>query len=305
MIRVLVLDPLPTPVYNSSNPVASEFGFGWSAVPKQVLTSLSSTAAEVTDGQGGITSFTDKDVINNYLNASGGADALSYDPGSNTWTQSSSSGFQAVYDSSGQPSRFADTNGNRWTLSYDGGNRLTQILAPTGGPTATTVAQLRKFLDKGGTILTIGGATGLAEELALPVANHLVSVDKDGKERGLTREKFYVPASVLRMRVDAKHPLAWGLADEVDVMFAASPTFRLPAGSAKELTRVAWFDSKTPLPSGWALGQEYLENGVAIVDAKVGQGRLVLFGPHILYRGQPHGTFKLLFNGIVRAGARE
>jgi hypothetical protein len=174
-----------------------------------------------------------------------------------------------------------------------------------GGPSATTVGQLRKFLDNGGTILTIGGATGLAEEFALPVTNHLVSVDKDGKERGLPREKFYVPASVLRMRVESKHPLAWGMTDEVDVMFAASPTFRLPAGSPKELTRIAWFDSKTPLRSGWALGQEYLENGIAIVDAKVGSGRLVLFGPHILYRGQPHGTFKFLFNGIVRAGAKE
>jgi hypothetical protein len=91
--------------------------------------------------------------------------------------------------------------------------------------------------------------------------------------------------------------------EQVDVMFAASPTFRLPDGpAAKGLARVAWFDSKTPLRSGRALGQEYLENGVAIVDARVGQGRLVLIGPRILYRGQPHGTFKFLFNGIVQAG---
>jgi hypothetical protein len=175
-----------------------------------------------------------------------------------------------------------------------------------GGPTNTTLTQLHKFLDNGGTVLALGGATGLAEELGIPVANHLVTVDKDGKERGLPRDKFYVPASVLRVRVDPKHPLAWGMAEEADVMFGNSPTFRLPADPApKGLTRVAWFDSKAPLRSGWALGQEYLENGVAMVDAKVGQGRLVLFGPHILYRGQPHGTFKFLFNGIVRAGSRE
>ena len=62
---------------------------------------------------------------------------------------------------------------------------------------------------------------------------------------------------------------------------------------------VAWFDSPTPLKSGWAWGQRYLDQTVAIVSAPVGKGRLVLFGPEIVWRAQPHGTFKLLFNGIV------
>jgi hypothetical protein len=93
---------------------------------------------------------------------------------------------------------------------------------------------------------------------------------------------------------------------QADVMFSSSPTFKLPADAdAKGLQRVAWFDTKTPLRSGWAWGQHYLDGGVAIVDAKVGSGRLVLFGPQILFRAQPHGTFKLLFNGIVQAGVTE
>jgi hypothetical protein len=41
-----------------------------------------------------------------------------------------------------------------------------------------------------------------------------------------------------------------------------------------------------------------LNGGVIAVDAKVGQGRVVLFGPEILQRGQPHATFKFLFNAI-------
>ncbi len=61
---------------------------------------------------------------------------------------------------------------------------------------------------------------------------------------------------------------------------------------------LAWFDSKTPLRSGWAWGQEYLEGGVIAVEATVGKGRVLLFGAEILQRAQPHGTFKFLFNGI-------
>jgi hypothetical protein len=108
------------------------------------------------------------------------------------------------------------------------------------------------------------------------------------------------------MRVDPAHPLAWGLGEQVDVMFSNSPTFRLPEGAGGDgLKRVAWFDSKAPLRSGWAWGQEYLEGGIAVTEAAVGKGRLVLYGPQILFRGQPHGTFKFLFNGIVRASAVE
>jgi hypothetical protein len=170
---------------------------------------------------------------------------------------------------------------------------------------ARTVPQLRKFLEDGGTILTIGSSTSLGAQLGLPLMNHLVAPDTEGKGRPLPREKFYVPPSVLRVRVNPAHPLAWGLDEQVDVMFAASPTFRLPdAAAMKGLQRVAWFDSKTPLRSGWAWGQEHLDGGTAIVEARVGNGRLVLFGPQILFRAQPHGTFKFLFNGIVQAGVR-
>lgn len=170
---------------------------------------------------------------------------------------------------------------------------------------AKTLPHLKKFMEDGGTILTIGGSTVLATQLGLPVTSHLVTKDVDGKEKPFGRDKFYVPPSVLRAKVDTTHPLAWGMSDEVDVVFSNSPTFRLPADAEKAgLTRVAWFAGKSPLRSGWAFGQEHLDGGTAIIDAKVGKGRLVLYGPLVLYRAQPHGTFKLFFNGIVRAGEK-
>ena len=171
--------------------------------------------------------------------------------------------------------------------------------------TAKTLPQLKKFLDEGGTILAIGSSTEIARQLGLPLDNHLVTKEADGKEKPLGREKFYVPPSILRAKVDLTHPLAWGLEDEVDLMFDNSPTFRLSAAAEKSgLTRVAWFAGKTPLRSGWAYGQEHLDGGVAVVDAVVGKGRLVLCGPPVLFRAQPHGTFKFVFNAIVRASER-
>ncbi len=161
--------------------------------------------------------------------------------------------------------------------------------------TEKTVPQLRTFLENGGTVVAIGSsATNLAAALKLPVENHLAESGAP-----LPRTKFYAPGSVLSVHLDTTQTLARGMSARTDVFYDNSPVFRLGTG-AKEagVTPVAWFDSKTPLRSGWAWGQQYLENGVAVLEAKVGKGRLLMFGPEILQRAQPHGTFKFLFNSI-------
>ena len=89
------------------------------------------------------------------------------------------------------------------------------------------------------------------------------------------------------------------MTEHTDIFFDNSPVFKLGANAqALGIKAIAWFDSKTPLRSGWAWGQQYLDGGVAAIEAPLGKGRVLLFGPEILKRAQPHGTFKLLFNGI-------
>jgi hypothetical protein len=168
---------------------------------------------------------------------------------------------------------------------------------------AKTVPQLKAFLEQGGTILTIGSSTSLAYHLDLPIRNALVEATGH-TFTPLPQEKFYVPGSVLRVSVDSSHPLSLGMPSTADVFFDNSPAFRLEADAALRGVRpVAWFDNATPLRSGWAWGQHYLDGAVSVADATVGKGRLVLFGPEILFRAQPHGTFKWLFNGIYAGGS--
>jgi Zinc carboxypeptidase len=170
---------------------------------------------------------------------------------------------------------------------------------------AQTMPQLKKFLEDGGTILAVGrSAMSLAQLLQLPIGNHLSERSPDGVSRALPTEKYYVPGSVLRAAVNNASPIAHGIANPVDVFFDNSPVFELgPQAALQGIRPVAWFDSPTPLRSGWAYGQGYLQGGVAIVDASVGKGKLFMFGPEITFRAQPHGTFKFLFNGIY-LGAR-
>jgi hypothetical protein len=170
---------------------------------------------------------------------------------------------------------------------------------------ARTVPQLKRFIEGGGTVLTVGSSTSLAQHLGLPVESQLVEI-VNGEERALPRTKFYVPGSLLQARVDTTARLGAGIGHDgrVDVMFNNSPVFRLrPDAATRGVRAVAWFDNPHPLRSGWALGESYLNQGVQVVDAPYGKGRVYLFGPEITFRGQPHGTFKFLFNGIVLGGA--
>ena len=159
-----------------------------------------------------------------------------------------------------------------------------------------TLPAIQAFIENGGTAVAIGSsATNLAAFLKLPVESQLT---ENGQP--LPNTKFFIPGSVLRTKVDVSDPLAFGMTENVDVFFDESPAFRLgPTAAAVGVKKVAWYDSKTPLRSGWAWGQEVLDQGAAAVSAKVGKGNVLLFGPEILQRSQPHGTFKFLFNGIV------
>jgi hypothetical protein len=173
----------------------------------------------------------------------------------------------------------------------------------TGAMTwSTTVPQLKRFVEAGGTVIAVGKATGMADELGVPVASALVEKRPDGSTRALGSDQYYVPGSILRTSVDNTTPLGYGFEREVDVTFDNSPVFAL-TDALPSTRRVAWFGSASPLRSGWAWGQRYLEGGLAVVDAQVGAGRVLLFGPDITFRGQPHGTFKFLFNGIFYARA--
>jgi hypothetical protein len=170
----------------------------------------------------------------------------------------------------------------------------------------TTVPQLKKFVELGGTIVTIGSSTNAAaEDFGLPVKNYLTEVGPDGRERNLPNDKFYVPGSLLKMNVDNTNPLAYGMPKQVDVFFENSPVFKLePTVELQRTSPVGWFSGKQLLDSGWVWGQQYLDGGTAVAEATVGEGKVVLLGPEVNFRDQPHGTYKLLFNGLYYGSAK-
>ncbi|MBX7134058.1 MAG: hypothetical protein K1X67_15400 [Fimbriimonadaceae bacterium] len=157
-----------------------------------------------------------------------------------------------------------------------------------------TLPKLREFVEEGGQLVAIGNsAHNLARHWKLPVESALV----DEKGENLPDTQFYIPGSVLRMKT-VPGELTLGIPEYVDVMFDESPTFRIL--DSQRASAVGQFDTAAPLRSGWAWGQAKLKDTVAIVDVPLGKGHVVLVGPEITFRGQTHGTFKLLFNALFR-----
>ena len=114
-----------------------------------------------------------------------------------------------------------------------------------------------------------------------PDRNALVEI-VNGTERPLPREKYYVPGSILEARIDNTQPLAYGMNAARDGLLRREPG--VPAAcprrrEGREAGRVV--RDATPLRSGWAWGQQYLDQAVSIVDAPVGKGHVVLFGNEV------------------------
>jgi len=160
---------------------------------------------------------------------------------------------------------------------------------------AKSLQKIRSFVENGGTLLALGDAAEIGYKLDLPLANALI----DENDKPLPRAKYYVPGSVLSVAVDTTNAIAWGMSSPVDIFFDNNPAFRLKS-SAREngVSQVAWFASPSPLRSGWAWGQGALDGAAEIVTAPLGKGKVVLYGPQVHFRGQTHGAFRFLFNGV-------
>ncbi|MEH6306776.1 M14 family metallopeptidase [Olivibacter sp. CPCC 100613] len=161
-----------------------------------------------------------------------------------------------------------------------------------------SIPQLKAFMEEGGRIITVGSATNLAYHLQLPIENALHIENSQGKKVILSGDKFYIPSSILALRVDTTLIPTFGMPSSANVVFNNSETFRIKQEDLDQIKPLMWFDTDKPLKSGWAWGQTYLKDGVAAFYATVGKGTFYAFGPEITNRGQSHGTFKLLFNGL-------
>ncbi len=158
---------------------------------------------------------------------------------------------------------------------------------------ADGVAALRAFIEKGGNMVTLAGASNFAiERFGLSVRDVTA---------GKTTKEFWCPGSTLKMNVDNTNPLAYGMpTSALGVYLQGNPVFDLPPTNYNERYEVvASFVDRDLLQSGWLVGEDNIARKATAVVAHVGAGRIVLLGIHVQHRAQTYGTFKLLFNNLI------
>ena len=157
---------------------------------------------------------------------------------------------------------------------------------------ADGVEAIRDFVRKGGTLVTLGGATDFAiARLGLPVRNVV---------EGLSPKEFFCPGSTLRVTIDNSNPLAYGMPAEGLVLFHYSPAFDVVATDFNDRNDiVVRYADRNVERSGWLNGEKYIAGKTALASIGYGQGRVVLIGFRTQNRAQTHGTYKFLFNSLV------
>ncbi len=163
-----------------------------------------------------------------------------------------------------------------------------------GGIGDEGVAALRAFVREGGTLITLGASCDLAiEKFPIPVRN---------LKRGLTREQHYAPGTIVRLQLDASHPIGFGMPAETYGFYNNSPFFALVEGfAAHRATVVVRYPNAGVLASGWLRGEEMMAGRAAVVAVEMNPGRIILFGLRPQHRAQTHATFPLLFNALYWA----
>ena len=163
----------------------------------------------------------------------------------------------------------------------------------TGGIGTEGLANLRRFVEEGGTLICLNRSTELPLKYFGLGEKGIVNVVEKNSQPN--EAAFFCPGSLLRVRIDTRHPIGHGLDQEMAIMFKSGPVFDGVRGDAKA---VATYPEFNPLMSGWLEGEKRIRQKVALLETLLGNGRVILFGFKPQHRGQSHGTFKLLFNAI-------
>jgi hypothetical protein len=154
------------------------------------------------------------------------------------------------------------------------------------------VNAIRDFVQKGGTLVTLNGAAAFPiDRLGIGVRNVLT---------GKSTKEFWCPGSTLKVDVDNTNPLGYGMPAKALALYLNSPAFEITAQNSENYEVAVRYADRELLQSGWLIGEENLARRAAVVSAKLGQGKVVLIGFPAQHRAQTHGTYKLLFNALVR-----
>lgn len=160
----------------------------------------------------------------------------------------------------------------------------------TGGMGIAGVAELDKFVNQGGILITLGAASFLPADFGI---THTVDASR-------TSPQFYAPGPIVEATINRpEHPIFYGYTQTtVPVRWANGPLLRVGTDDRRTVLMTFPGTDKSVL-SGLMRGVAETRNRPAVVDMPVGTGHVVLFATNPCYRWQNLGEFGMLANSIL------
>jgi hypothetical protein len=160
----------------------------------------------------------------------------------------------------------------------------------SGGMGLEGALELRKFVEQGGLLITLGEASAFPPEFGIART----------VESGRPSAQFYAPGPIVNAQIlQPTHPIFYGYTEKtMPVRWANGPFLTVLRTDRKQILMQFPGGDENVL-SGLMKGANEIKNKPAIVDVPVGQGRVLLFATNPCYRWQNLGEFRMLFNAIM------
>ncbi len=161
----------------------------------------------------------------------------------------------------------------------------------TGGMGLEGVVEIRKFVDAGGVLVTLGTASAFPAEFGITRR----------VEAGRTSPAFYAPGPIVQAEIlRPASPIFYGYTEKtIPVRWANGPLLTVPDRDREQQVLMRFPGGDASVLSGLMRGANEIRGRPAVVDVPVGDGRVVMFATNPCYRWQNFGEFNMLFNSVM------
>jgi hypothetical protein len=166
----------------------------------------------------------------------------------------------------------------------------------TGGMGLAGAAELQRFVEDGGVLVTMGAASFFPAEYGL--ARRV--------DAARPSSQFYAPGPIVEGEVmKPSHPMFYGYTGKtLPVRYANGPILRVPELDREAQVLFQFTGGDRGVLSGLMRNPNEVRNVPAALDVPVGKGRVVMFATNPCFRYQNLGEFNLLFNTLMHHNDR-
>ena len=161
----------------------------------------------------------------------------------------------------------------------------------TGGMGLQGAAEIQKFVEDGGVLVTLAAASYFPPEFG--IARRV--------EAARPSAQFYAPGPIVQAEIlQPTHPIFYGYSQKtLPVRWGNGPLLSVPEQDRPSQVLMRYPGGETSVLSGLMRNPNEIRDRPAIVDVPSGRGRVLLFSGNPCYRWQNHGEFNMVFNALL------